>query len=100
MPKSRTNKARGSGRTKPISHASTGGDGKVGAAAAATPTKLLTIIAMLRRPDGSTIADLIGATGWKPNSMRWAISGAIKKRRLMKVISEIADGVRTYRITG
>jgi hypothetical protein len=54
----------------------------------------------LRRPDGATIADLVEATGWKPNSVRGAISGAIKKGRLMKVITEVSDGVRTYRITG
>jgi hypothetical protein len=99
MPKSRTNKAGSSGRTKPTSHATARGEGKV-KAAAAIPTKLLTIIAMLRRPDGATIADLIDATGWKANSVRGAISGAIKKRRLMKVISEVANGVRTYRIVG
>ena len=68
--------------------------------AAATPTKLLTIITMPRRPDSATIADLVDATGWKPNSVRGAISGAIKKRRLMKVISEVANGVRNYRIAG
>jgi len=66
----------------------------------ASPSKLLTIIAMLRRPDGATIADLVDATGWKPNSVRGAISGSIKKRRLMNVITEVANGVRTYRITG
>src|SRR5471030_1418135 len=98
MPKPKTNNARSGGRTKPGSSA-TGGEGKVKVASAATPTKLLTIIAMLRRPGGATIADMVDATGWKPNSIRGAISGAIKKRRLMKVISEVADGVRTYRIT-
>jgi Tfp pilus assembly protein PilX len=99
MPKSRTNKATSSGRTRPVAHVPAGGAGKV-KAAAANPTKLLTIIAMLRRPDGATIADLVDATGWKPNSVRGAISEAIKKRRLMKVITEVANGIRTYRITG
>lgn len=69
-------------------------------AATATPTKLLVIIAMLRRPDGATIAELVDATGWRPDSVRGTISGAIKKRRLMNVITEVANGVRTYRITG
>jgi Protein of unknown function (DUF3489) len=99
MLKSKTNKARNNGHAKPIAHASVGGEGKV-KAAAANPSKLLTIIAMLRRPDGASIADLVDATGWKPNSVRGAISGAIKKRRLMKVISEVANGIRTYRIAG
>ena len=84
MSKSRINRAGNSGRTRPVANSPAGGEGKM-KAAAATPTKLLTIIAMLRRPDGATIADLVDATGWKPNSVRGAISGAIKKRRLMKV---------------
>ncbi len=99
MPISKMNKARSSGGTKPVSQASAGGDRKV-KAAAANPSKLLTIIAMLRRPEGATIADLVDATSWKPNSVRGAISGAIKKRRLMKVIAEVSNGVRTYRIVG
>jgi hypothetical protein len=99
MSTSKTNKARSNGRTKPVSQASVGGEGKV-KVAAANPSKLLTIIGMLRRPDGATIADLVDATGWRPNSIRGAISGAIKKRRLMKVITEVAEGIRTYRIVG
>ena len=47
------------GRTK-HPHAPGGGEAKV-KTAAANPTKLLAIIAMLRRPDGATIADLAEA---------------------------------------
>ncbi len=100
MLKSKTNKAKSSGRTKPVAQAPAVGEGKMRAAAAATRSKLLTIIAMLRRPNGATIADLVDASCWKPNSVRGAISGAIKKRRLMKVINEVADGLRSYRMTG
>ena len=85
---------------KSVEHASADGKGKVKVASIARPTKLLTVIAILRRPDGATIADLVEATGWKPNSIRGAISGSNRKRRLMKVITEVANGVRTYRITG
>jgi Protein of unknown function (DUF3489) len=97
MSKSKSNEAAGYGRTKPVPQAAVGG--KV-TAASANPSKLLTIIAMLRRPNGATIPDLVEATGWKPNSVRGTISGAIKKRRLMKVVTEVSDDVRTYRITG
>jgi len=100
MSKPKTNKARSSRRTKPVSSATTGGEEKVKIASAATSSKLLTIIAMLRRPDGATIADLVNVTGWNSDSVRGAISGSIKKRRLMNVITEVANGVRTHRITG
>jgi Protein of unknown function (DUF3489) len=63
-------------------------------------SNLLMIIAMLRRPEGANIVALAEATGWKPNSVRGAISGAIRRKRLMKVSSAIVNGVRTYHITG
>jgi hypothetical protein len=99
MSKSRTNKARNNGRTKAVPRTAADGEDEV-TIASYNPSKLLTIIALLRRPDGATITDLVEATGWKPNSVRGAVSGTIKKRRLMKVISEVVNGVRTYRITG
>jgi hypothetical protein len=100
MPKSKSKQAKSGGRAKPVAQAAAGREGKVKAAPIAHLSKLLTIIAMLRRPDGASIADLVDATGWKPNSIRGAISSAIRKRRLMKVITEVANGVRTYRIMG
>jgi Protein of unknown function (DUF3489) len=100
MTKCRTNKAMGSGRIKPVAQTARGGEGKVEGAPIVRNNKLLTIIALLRRPGGATITDLADATGWKPNSVRGTISGAIQKRRLMKVVTEVANGVRTYRITG
>jgi Protein of unknown function (DUF3489) len=63
-------------------------------------SKHLMIIEMLRRPDGTSIVELSEATGWKPNSVRGAISGAIRRKRLMKATSALVNGVRTYRITG
>jgi hypothetical protein len=73
MSKSKASKAKSSGHTKSVTQAAAGREGKV-TAAPANSSKLLTIIAMLRRPDGATIADLVNATGWKPNSVRGAIS--------------------------
>jgi hypothetical protein len=65
---------------------------------AKTTSKLATIIAMLRRPGGATIADLTTATKWQAHSVRGAMSGAIKKKRGLPVTSEKTDGARTYRI--
>jgi hypothetical protein len=70
------------------------------AAASEIPSrpKLFIIIEMLRRPSGATMQELIEVTGWKPNSIRGAISGAIGKRRIMEISSEKVAGIRTYRI--
>jgi Protein of unknown function (DUF3489) len=58
------------------------------------------VIAMMRRAKGSTIADLMEATGWQAHSVRGILSGVIRKRLGLPLISEMsADGVRHYRIT-
>jgi hypothetical protein len=60
--------------------------------------KLASVIAMLRRPKGATIADLCKVTDWQAHSVRGALSGAIKKRLGLPVTSEKSDGTRVYRI--
>jgi hypothetical protein len=62
-------------------------------------TKQAKVIALLRRPDGATVADLAKATGWQQHTVRGAISGALKKKLRLKIISEKAkNGERVYRI--
>lgn len=65
--------------------------------AAATPTKLDQLIALLQRPQGAAIADMTAATGWQQHSVRGALAGALKKRG-HAITSEKRDGVRVYRI--
>ena len=62
-------------------------------------SKLAPVIAMLRGSQGATIAALCKATGWQPHSVRGALSGAIKKKLGLLVISEKTDGARVYRVT-
>ena len=62
--------------------------------------KLGKVVAMLKRPKGATIMDLMKATDWQAHSVRGAISGAIKKKLKLAVVSEKAGTVRTYRIKG
>ena len=62
-------------------------------------SKKAAILALLRRPDGATLKDLMAATGWQAHSVRGFISGAIVKKMGLKVESEKrSDGERTYRI--
>jgi len=61
-------------------------------------SKLSIIVEMLQRPSGASIAELAEVTGWRPSSIRGAISGAIRKRRLMPVSSEFIEGRRVYAI--
>ena len=66
-----------------------------------TPSKLNSIIEMLKRPEGSTINDLSAATGWQTHSVRGFLSGTVKKRLGLTLTSETTDKLgRRYRIIG
>ncbi len=61
-------------------------------------SKLDALINALRQRDGATIAELMTATGWQAHSVRGAISGSLKKKRGLAVISEVVEGRgRVYR---
>ena len=60
--------------------------------------KLGLLVALLRRPGGADISDMMAATGWQEHSVRGAIAGALKKKRGFPIISEKAEGPRRYRI--
>jgi hypothetical protein len=56
-----------------------------GAAAAEKPppragTKQAQMIEMLKRPEGATVEQIAAATGWQHDTIRGAISGALKKK--------------------
>jgi hypothetical protein len=64
-------------------------------------TKQATLIAMLRRKEGATIAQIVEATGWQPHTVRGAFAGALKKKLGLTIISEKVEGKeRVYRING
>jgi hypothetical protein len=63
-------------------------------------TKLARLIAALRAPEGATIAELTEATGWQAHSVRGAISGNLKKKLNLTVVSEVTENRgRVYRIS-
>ncbi len=65
-----------------------------------TGTKQAELIAMLERPEGATIAEVVAATGWQPHTVRGAIAGALKKKLGLNVVSEkVEERGRVYRIT-
>ena len=61
-------------------------------------TKQEQLIAMLRRNEGATIAQIVAATGWQPHTVRGAFAGALKKKLGLTVTSEKAEGTRVYRL--
>jgi hypothetical protein len=62
-------------------------------------TKQAQIINLLRRSKGSAIAQMMEATGWQAHSVRGVISGALKKKLGLKIVSEKTENRgRVYRI--
>jgi hypothetical protein len=62
-------------------------------------TKQSQIIAMLQRPEGATIAEMIEATSWLAHTIRGSISGALKKKLGLPITTEKVEGRGTvYRI--
>jgi hypothetical protein len=61
------------------------------------PNKFERIIAMLRRPEGASVAQLAEMTGWKTNSVRGVLAGAMKSKFGLTITSEKPDKVRIYR---
>ena len=62
-------------------------------------SKQAQVIAMLKRPEGATIAQICEATGWQQHTVRGTFAGAFKKKHGLDITSsKEAGGERVYRI--
>lgn len=68
-------------------------------AQAAAKGKLGDLIALLNTPEGVSLEAMMAATGWQAHSVRGALSGTLKKKRGLHIISEKTEAGRIYRIT-
>ena len=64
-------------------------------------SKQAQVIAMLKRPEGATIAQIMDVTGWQQHTVRGTFAGAFKKKLGLSVTSEkLEGGERIYKIAG
>ena len=62
-------------------------------------SKAAKILDLLKRPDGGSLKELMKATGWQAHSVRGFLSGTIRKKLGLNVVSNKADdGERNYSI--
>ena len=65
---------------------------------APTASKQKILITLLKRPKGAAIEELMEATGWQRHSIHGTMSGVLKKRLGLPLITEYGERGRTYRI--
>ena len=63
-------------------------------------TKQAQIIALLQRPEGACIAEIVEATSWQPHTARGMISGALKKKLGLRITSAAEEGRGTVHRIG
>lgn len=63
------------------------------------PSKTEQVLKKLRTAKGVTVAQIAKATGWQSHSVRGFLSGTVKKKLGLNLVSEVAkDGTRRYRV--
>lgn len=63
-------------------------------------TKTARVLALLKRPAGASLKQLMKATGWQSHSIRGFLSGHLHKKLGLRVKSFRRDGERVYVIRG
>jgi hypothetical protein len=74
-----------------------GGKKSAKPAAPRAESKGAKILALIRRPKGATLPELLKATGWQAHSVRGFLSTAAKKHRIKIDSSKSESGDRVYR---
>lgn len=60
------------------------------------PSKNEAVLALLKRPEGATLEQMVEATGWLPHTTRAVLTGFKKKGHAITSVK--VDGIRVYRI--
>jgi len=62
--------------------------------------KLGIVVALMRRPEGATVAQMMEATDWQAHSVRGAMAGSLRRKHKLTITSTAGEGGKVYRIAG
>ena len=71
---------------------------RIPSASTGSGTKQEAVLALLREPQGTTIATIMKATGWQPHSVRGFLTAVVRKKLGLTLLSEKPGEERIYRI--
>lgn len=60
-------------------------------------SKQAQVIALLQRPQGTSIAEIMALTGWQAHSIRGLFAGTLKRRGIVVTSEKAEGGERVYR---
>ena len=98
MSKSAKNSSTTSAARPPAAKPSSQATGEFKSKKADPGSKQSRVVAMLRSPDGTTIAAMMKTTGWQQHSVRGFLAGVVRKKLKLKLNSKKIDGARVYSV--
>ena len=87
-----------SGSTASVLDAKSGRNAFDKTVSAPSESKQSRVIALLRKPGGSTVDHIMKVTGWQKHSVRGFLTAVVRKRLKLKLTSNKVDGSRVYQI--